>query len=120
MEKEIEKKRATMFYDAASDADSAVHTLLEGLDEMVRRNVTTVINIIEQDYTSLIGTVATEADKRDRKMLAPVMNVFYQELLVALSESDDDDKGGEEIVIDNKNVDEDEDDDGDGDYHDSE
>ncbi|KAH9243672.1 hypothetical protein K456DRAFT_1733142 [Colletotrichum gloeosporioides 23] len=119
MEKEIEKKRATMFYDAASDADSAVHTLLEGLDEMVRRNVTTVINIIEQDYTSLIGTVATEADTRDRKMLAPVMNVFYQELLVALSEPDDDDKGGEEIVIDNKNVDEDEDDDGDGSYHDS-
>ncbi|KAF4817083.1 Nuclear GTPase SLIP-GC [Colletotrichum siamense] len=120
MEKEIEKKRATMFYDAASDADSAVHTLLEGLEEMVRRNVTNVINIIEQDYTSLIGTVATEADKRDRKMLAPVMNVFYQELLVALSEPDDDDKGGEEIVIDNNNVDEDEDDDGDGDYHDSE
>ncbi|CAI0648350.1 unnamed protein product [Colletotrichum noveboracense] len=119
MEKEIEKKRATMFYDATSDADSAVHTLLEGLDEMVRRNVTTVINIIEQDYTSLIGTVATEADTRDRKMLAPVMNVFYQELLVALSEPDDDDKGGEEIVIDNKNVDEDEDDDGDGSYHDS-
>lgn len=109
-----------MFYKAASDADSAVHTLLEGLDEMVRRNVTTVINIIEQDYTSLIGTVATEADKRDRKMMAPVMNVFYQELLTALSEPDDDDQGGEEIVNDNQNTDDDDDDDRDGDYHDSE
>ncbi|KAF9875594.1 hypothetical protein CkaCkLH20_06975 [Colletotrichum karsti] len=106
METQIEEKRKMVFLDAARDTDEAVHRLLEDLEDMIRQSLKSVISTMEEDYIGLIGKVATEADNRDRKMLKPVVEDFYQKLLVALSEPEEDHLVDE--VADDREVEDDE------------
>ncbi|KAF0323181.1 tat pathway signal sequence [Colletotrichum asianum] len=118
MEEEVKAQRASVFHDAANEADDAVNNLLSELEVAVRHDLHLNINTMRQDYTGLVGAVATEADNRDRKMLIPIMMGFYQALLMTLTEPDNNDNC-DENVVDNDERGTDDGEDSDGSYHDS-
>lgn len=93
MENHIKTQRVTMFKKAADKTSDAAQLIVKRLDTMIRDEAKGLLAIVEQDYTTLIGTVATESDKRVQKMLKPVLNKFYRELIDALTLIE------EEIVI---------------------
>lgn len=93
METHVKTQRATMFKKAADKTSDAAQLIMKRLDTMIRDEAKGLLAIVEQDYTTLIGTVATESDKRVQKMLKPVLTKFYRELIDALTLIE------EEIVI---------------------
>ncbi|KAF6817123.1 hypothetical protein CSOJ01_02543 [Colletotrichum sojae] len=85
MEDKVESEKDTMFDDAATDVENAIKQMLRALETMIRKNMNEIVNTMSQDYTGLIGTAATAADKRDRKILKPILNDFYGKIAVALN-----------------------------------
>lgn len=85
MEAKVQDEKDEMFQNATTDVENAVNQMLLLLENMIRRNMNQIVTTMEQDYTGLIGTAATEADKRDRKILQPVLDEFYKKLVFALN-----------------------------------
>ncbi|KAF6840161.1 hypothetical protein CMUS01_04003 [Colletotrichum musicola] len=85
MEARVQDEKDGMFQNATTEVEDAVNRMLLDLETMIRRSMNQIVTTMEQDYTGLIGTAATEADKRDRKILQPVLDEFYKSLVFALN-----------------------------------
>ncbi|KAK2062657.1 hypothetical protein LY76DRAFT_667868 [Colletotrichum caudatum] len=81
----VEYNKDTMFMNASRDVEKAVICMLRDVERMIRHDTNSVINAMHEDYISLVGEVANEADSRARKILGPVLTEFYKKLNVALT-----------------------------------